>query len=147
MEKFGTVLAVVGTIIFIVSIWMLFGYLYFKKGSIKKGLLLLLVSLLLVAGGVVIGVQGAWNNAEKGISLSQEVIDIVETTSAEQATKEQQSKVGSSVFLKINEDDWTKYEDKIKDYYVAWQKSLNPQADDETIRTEFKNLREQALLK
>ena len=141
MEKIGTVLAVVGTIIFIVSIWMLFGYLYFKKGSIKKGL------LLLVAGGVVIGVQGAWNNAEKGISLSQEVIDIVETTSAEQATKEQQSKVGSSVFLKINEDDWKKYEDKIKDYYVAWQKSLNPQADDETIRTEFKNLREQALLK
>ncbi|MEO2739484.1 hypothetical protein ABG981_14405, partial [Clostridium butyricum] len=65
----------------------------------------------------------------------------------EQATKEQQSKVGSSVFLKINEDDWKKYEDKIKDYYVAWQKSLNPQADDETIRTEFKNLREQALLK
>ena len=141
MEKIGTVLAVVGTIIFIVSIWMLFGYLYFKKGSIKKGL------LLFVAGGVVIGVQGAWNNAEKGISLSQEVIDIVETTSAEQATKEQQSKVGSSVFLKINEDDWKKYEDKIKDYYVAWQKSLNPQADDETIRTEFKNLREQALLK
>ena len=91
--------------------------------------------------------QGAWNNAEKGISLSQEVIDIVETTGAEQATKEEQAKVGSSVFLKINEDDWTKYEDKIKDYYVAWQKSLNPQADDETIRTEFKNLREQALLK
>ena len=48
MEKFGTVLAVVGTIIFIVSIWMVFGYLYFKKGSIKKGLLLLLAVLLLV---------------------------------------------------------------------------------------------------
>jgi len=31
-------------------------------------------------------------------------------------------------------------------YYIAWQKSLNPQAEDEAIKIEFKNLRVKALL-
>ncbi|WP_099192091.1 hypothetical protein [Tepidibacter mesophilus] len=146
MENFGTILAVIGTVVFIVAIWILFGYLYFKKGNLKTGFLLLLVSLILVAGGVFIGVQGAWNNAENGVALSEEIIEIIETKNVEEVTQEQQAKVGMSVFLKINQDDWIKYEDKIMLYYVAWQKSLNPQAEDESIKTEFKNLREKALL-
>lgn len=146
MNNFGTILAVIGAVGFIVAIWILFGCLYFKKRNFKTGLLLLLVSLLLVAGGVFIGVQGAWNNAAKGISLSEEIIEIIETKSVEETTQEQQAKVGSSVFLKINEDDWAKYEDKIMSYYIAWQKSLNPQAEDEAIKIEFKNLRGKALL-
>lgn len=147
MEKIGVIVAVAGSIGFIVSMWMLFGYLYFKKGNLKKGFLLLIVSLILVSGGVIIGIKGAWNNAAKGISLSEEIIEIVETRNVDEATQEQQAKVGSSVFLKINEEDWTKYEDTIREYYIAWQKSLNPQADVENIKAEFKNLRDQALLK
>ncbi len=143
MNNFGTILAVIGAVGFIVAIWILFGCLYFKKRNFKTGLLLLLVSLLLVAGGVFIGVQGAWNSASKGIALSEEII---ETKSVEETTQEQQAKVGSSVFLKIDEDDWAKYEDKIMTYYIAWQKSLNPQAEDEAIKIEFKNLRVKALL-
>jgi hypothetical protein len=145
MVTFGTVLAVIGTLGFIGAMWVLFGYLYFKKGSLKKGFLLLFVSLLLVAGGVFVGVQGEWNNAEKGIFLPEDVIQIVETINAEKATQEQQAKVGGCVYLKINEDDWTKYNDKIMQYYIAWQKSLNDQADDETLRIEFGNLRKKAL--
>lgn len=146
MENFGTILAVIGTVGFIVAIWMVFGYLYFKKGNLKTGFLLLFVSLMLVAGGIFVGVQGAWNNAENGVSLSNEVIEIIEATNVEEATQEQQSKVGMSVFLKINQEDWKEYEDEILLYYIAWQKSLNPQSDDESIKTEFKNLREKALL-
>ncbi|HBL05454.1 MULTISPECIES: hypothetical protein [unclassified Clostridium] len=146
MNNFGTILAVIGAVGFIVAIWILFGCLYFKKRNFKTGLLLLLVSLLLVAGGVFIGVQGAWNSASKGIALSEEIIEIIETKSVEETTQEQQAKVGSSVFLKIDEDDWAKYEDKIMTYYIAWQKSLNPQAEDEAIKIEFKNLRVKALL-
>lgn len=146
MNNFGTILAVIGAVGFIVAIWILFGCLYFKKRNFKTGLLLLLVSLLLVAGGVFIGVQGEWSSAAKGIALSEEIIEIIETKSVEETTQEQQAKVGSSVFLKINEDDWAKYEDKIMSYYIAWQKSLNPQAEDEAIKIEFKNLRGKALL-
>lgn len=146
MNNFGTILAVIGAVGFIIAIWILFGCLYFKKRNFKTGLLLLLVSLLLVAGGVFIGVQGEWSNAAKGIPLSEEIIEIIETKSVEETTQEQQAKVGSSVFLKINEDDWAKYEDKIMSYYIAWQKSLNPQAEDEAIKIEFKNLRGKALL-
>lgn len=142
----GNILAVIGTVGFIGAMWILFGYLYFKKGSLKKGFLLLFASLLLVAGGVVVGVQGEWSNVEKGISLPKDVIQIVETTSVEKATQEQQAKVGGCVLLKINEDDWTKYKDKIMQYYVAWQKSLNDQANDETLKIEFQNLRKKALL-
>ncbi|SFA95969.1 hypothetical protein [Clostridium frigidicarnis] len=146
MEMIGNVLAVIGTVGFIGAMWILFGYLYFKKGSLKKGFLLLFASLLLVAGGVVVGVQGEWSNVEKGISLPKDVIQIVETTSVEEATQEQQAKVGGCVLLKINENDWTKYKDKIMQYYVAWQKSLNDQANDETLKIEFQNLRKKALL-
>jgi len=98
MNNFGTILAVIGAVGFIVAIWILFGCLYFKKRNFKTGLLLLLVSLLLVAGGVFIGVQGAWNSASKGIALSEEIIEIIETKSVEETTQEQQAKVGSSVF-------------------------------------------------
>ena len=145
MENFGTILAVIGTVGFIVAIWMLFGYLYFKKGNPKKGFLVLFLSLLLVAGGVFIGVQGAWKNADAGVALSDEVIKIIETKSVEEATPEQQSKVGMSVYLKISQEDWEKYEDEILSYYISWQKSLNPQANDETLKTEFKNFREKSL--
>ena len=145
MENFGTILAVIGTVGFIVAIWMLFGYLYFKKGNPKKGFLVLFLSLLLVAGGVFIGVQGAWKNADAGVALSDEVIKIIETKSVEETTPEQQSQVGMSVYLKINQEDWEKYEDEILSYYISWQKSLNPQANDETLKTEFKNLREKSL--
>lgn len=146
MEFFGTALAVIGTVVFIVAIWILFGYLYFKKGSLKKGFSLLLVSLILVAVGVVIGVQGAWNNDADGLALSNEIIEIIETKNVEDTTQEQQAKVGASVFLKINQEDWSKYEDEILSYYIAWQKSLNPQAEDDAIKAEFKSLREKALL-
>ncbi|HAK42517.1 MAG TPA: hypothetical protein DCM59_07175, partial [Clostridium sp.] len=121
-------------------------YLYFKKGSVKKGFLLLIISLLLVASGVVVGIQGEWNNAAKGITLSEDVIQIIESISVEDATQEQQAKVGQSVYLKINEEDWTKYEDKIREYYVAWQKSLNDKVDKDVLKTEFENLRQKALL-
>ncbi|CBH22619.1 protein of unknown function [Acetoanaerobium sticklandii] len=145
MENFGTVLAVIGTVGFIVAIWMLFGYLYFKKGNPKKGFLVLFLSLLLVAGGVFIGVQGARKNADAGVALSDEVIKIIETKSVEEATPEQQSQVGMSVYLKISQEDWEKYEDEILSYYISWQKSLNPQANVETLKTEFKNFREKSL--
>ncbi|MHC1746777.1 MAG: hypothetical protein AB9856_00135 [Cellulosilyticaceae bacterium] len=146
MVTMGNVLAAIGTVGFIVAIWIVFGYLYFKKGSLKKGLLLLLASLLIVAGGVVVGVQGEWNNAEKGIALPQDVIQIIEMISVDKATQEQQAKVGGCVFLKINDEDWTKYENKIMQYYIAWQKSLNDQANDETLKADFENLRKQVLL-
>ncbi|WP_027632752.1 hypothetical protein [Clostridium hydrogeniformans] len=146
MLTIGTGMAVIGAIGFIVAIWILFGYLYFKKGSVKKGFLLLIISLLLVASGVVVGIQGEWNNAAKGITLSEDVIQIIESISVEDATQEQQAKVGQSVYLKINEEDWTKYEDKIREYYVAWQKSLNDKVDKDVLKTEFENLRQKALL-
>lgn len=145
MITIGTGMAVIGALGFIVAIWILFGYLYFKKGSVKKGFLLLLISLLLVAGGVVVGIQGAWNNVAEGIALSEDVIQIIESISVEDATQEQQAKVGQSVYMKINEEDWTKYEDKIMEHYIAWQKSLNDQADEDVLRTEFENLRQKTL--
>lgn len=145
MLTIGTGMAVIGTLGFIVAIWILFGYLYFKKGSVKKGFLLLLISLLLVGGGVVVGIEGAWNNAAAGIELSEDVIQIIENTSVADATQEQQAKVGQSVYLQINEEDWTKYKDKIMEHYIAWQKSLNDQADEAVLRTEFENLRQKAL--
>lgn len=145
MVTIGTGVAVIGALGFIVAIWILFGYLYFKKGSVKKGFLLLIISLLLVAGGVVVGIQGEWNNAAEGITLSEDVIQIIDNISVEDASQEQQAKVGQSVYLKINEEDWTKYEDKIMEYYVAWQKSLNDQVDEEMLKTEFENLRQKTL--
>lgn len=145
MVNFGTALAVIGTVGFIGSMWSLFGYLYFKKGNLKKGFLALFASLILVVVGVFVGVQGEWRNAENGMTLSKDVIQIIETTKVEEATQEEQAKVGSSVYLKINEEDWAKYNDKIMQYYMAWQKSLNDQADDETLKAEFENLRKKAL--
>lgn len=146
MENFGTIVAVIGAIVFIVSIWIIFGYLYFKKGNLKKGFTLLLVSLILVAGGTFAAIQGAWNNAEDGIALPQDIVKIIETKNISETTQEEQAKVGSSVFLKINQEDWTKYEAEILSYYIAWQKSLDPQASDETIKAQFESLREKSLL-
>ncbi len=146
MVTFGTVLAIIGTVGFIGAMWSLFGYLYFKKGNLKKGFLVLFASLILVASGVFIGVQGEWRNVENGMSLSEDVIQIIETINVEEATQEEQAKVGGSVYLKINEEDWTKYNEKIMQYYIAWQKSLNDQADEEALRIEFENLRKKALL-
>ncbi|MGL5675848.1 MAG: hypothetical protein ACRDDX_05525 [Cellulosilyticaceae bacterium] len=147
METIGTVIAVIGTIGFIVAMWILFGYLYFKKGSLKKGFLLLFVSLLLVAGGVYVGIQGAWVNAEKGIALSDDVIHILENIEVEDATQEQSAQASGSVYLKINEEEWTKYEDEIMAHYIALQRSLASEADDEALKAEFRALREKTLSK
>lgn len=147
MLKFGTAIAVVGTILFIIAIWILFGYLYFKKGNVKKGFILLAISLLLVVGGVLIGIKGEWNNAAKGLTLSNEVIQIIDSTSVEDATQEQQAKVGQSVYIRISEEDWAKYGDEIGQYYIAWQKSLNDQADEASLKTEFKKLRQSVISK
>lgn len=147
MLKFGTAIAVVGTILFIIAIWILFGYLYFKKGNVKKGFILLAISLLLVVSGVLIGIKGEWNNAAKGLTLSNEVIQIIDSTSVEDATLEQQAKVGQSVYIKISEEDWAKYGDEIEQYYIAWQKSLNDQADEASLKTEFKKLRQSVISK
>lgn len=147
MLKFGTAIAVVGTILFIIAIWSLFGYLYFKKGNVKKGFILLAISLLLVVSGVLIGIKGEWNNASKGLTISNEVIQIIDNTSVEDATQEQQATVGQSVYTKINEEDWAKYGDEIEQYYIAWQKSLNDQADEASLKTEFKKLRQSVISK
>lgn len=147
MLKFGTAIAVVGTILFIIAIWSLFGYLYFKKGNVKKGFILLAISLLLVVSGILIGIKGEWNNAAKGLTLPNEVIQIIDSTSVEDATQEQQAKVGQSVYIKISEEDWAKYGDEIEQYYIAWQKSLNNQADEASLKTEFKKLRQSVISK
>lgn len=147
MLKFGTAIAVVGTILFIIAIWSLFGYLYFKKGNVKKGFILLAISLLLVVSGILIGIKGEWNNAAKGLTLPNEVIEIIDSTSVEDATQEQQAKVGQSVYIKISEEDWAKYGDEIEQYYIAWQKSLNNQADEASLKTEFKKLRQSVISK
>lgn len=147
MLKFGTAIAVVGTILFIIAIWSLFGYLYFKKGNVKKGFILLAISLLLVVGGILIGIKGEWNNAAKGLTLPNEVIQIIDSTSVEDATQEQQAKVGQSVYIKISEEDWEKYGDEIEQYYIAWQKSLNNQVDEASLKTEFKKLRQSVISK
>lgn len=147
MLKFGTAIAVVGTILFIIAIWILFGYLYFKKGNVKKGFILLAISLLLVVSGVLIGIKGEWNNAVKGLTLSNEVIQIIDSTSVEDATQEQRAKVGQSVYIKISEEDWAKYGDEIEQYYIAWQKSLNDQVDEASLKTEFKKLRQSVISK
>lgn len=146
MDNIGKIIAIIGTVGFIVAMWILFGYLYLKRGSLKKGFSLLCVSLILVVTGVVVGIKGEWNNVEKGIALPADVIHIVETISVEEATQEEQAKVGGCVFLKVNEDDWTKYGEKVKEYYIAWQKSLNDQVDDEALKTEFENLRKKTTL-
>lgn len=146
MASIGKIIAVIGTVGFIVAMWILFQYLYLKRGSLKKGFLLLGISLILVVIGVVVGIKGEWSNMEKGIALPADVIQIVETMSVEEATQEEQAKVGGCVYLKVNEDDWTKYGEKVKEYYIAWQKSLNDQADDEALKTEFENLRKKATL-
>lgn len=147
MLKFGTAIAVVGTILFIIAIWSLFGYLYFKKGNVKKGFILLAISLLLVVSGILIGIKGEWNNAAKGLTLPNEVIEIIDSTSVEDTTQEQQAKVGQSVYIKISEEDWAKYGDEIEQYYIAWQKSLNNQADEASLKTEFKKLRQSVISK
>lgn len=146
MASIGKIIAVIGTVGFIVAMWILFQYLYLKRGSLKKGFSLLGISLILVVIGVVVGIKGEWNNVEKGIALPADVIQIVETMSVEEATQEEQAKVGGCVYLKVNEDDWTKYGEKVKEYYIAWQKSLNDQADDEALKAEFENLRKKATL-
>lgn len=145
MENLGTILAIAGALLFIVSMWMLFGYLYFKKGNLKRGFLLLLVSLIVLAGGIFISIKVAWNNAAEGMAIPQEVIEIIENHNAADATQEEQAKVGNTIFLKINQGDWDKYSDKILSFYTAWQKSLNPQADEATIKADFEKLREKSL--
>ncbi|MEG0235864.1 MAG: hypothetical protein RR523_06370 [Cetobacterium sp.] len=138
MEKFGTGIAVVGTILFIVYVWKVMGYVYFKKGNIKKDFKMLIVSLLVVAGGIAVGVYGARNQRAP---LSKRAVEIIETMSLEETTTEQKAEVAANAYLKINDEDWAKYGDKVKEYYIAWQKVGRSRVDEKTIETEFENLR------
>lgn len=138
MEKFGTGIAVVGTILFIVYIWKVMGYVYFKKGNIKKDFKMLIVSLLVVVGGITVGVYGARNQRAP---LSKRAVEIIETMSLEETTTEQKAEVAANAYLKINDEDWAKYGDKVKEYYIAWQKVGRSREDEKTIEMEFENVR------
>ena len=99
---------------------------------------MLIVSLLVVVGGIAVGVYGARNQR---VPLSKRAVEIIETMSLEETTTEQKAEVAANVYLKINDEDWTKYGDNVKEYYVAWQKVGRSRVDEKTIETEFENLR------
>lgn len=139
MEMLAYIITIPSLLFLIVSVFLCFNYIYFKKGNIKKSLLLLIVSLVLVASGIGLGIFSEINKPPYEYELSNENKAILETKSYEDATSIERQNIISQSFMPLSNESRAKYGDKFKEFYVKYYSDLRG-LDENTISAEYDNI-------
>lgn len=120
---------IVGGIIgvyFIIAMLMFFRYLYFKKGSLKKALVHILLSVLLLSGVVAVymGYGKVLNSAAQAPgTFTESMKKVLDTKTPEEASFNELAQIAVLSNFPMNEEDKV-YLDKIKEYYIYYQMSI-----------------------
>jgi flagellar basal body-associated protein FliL len=147
LGNFENIFNIVGGIIgiyFIIAMLLFFRYLYFKKGSLKKALLHILLSVLLLCAvvGVYIGYgKVVSSQASDPGTFTESMKRLLDTTSPEEANFNDLSQIVVLANFPIEEADKV-YLDKIKDYYIFYQMSISSNSKTrEELSQQFDELR------
>jgi len=140
---FNIIGAIIG-IYFIIAMLLFFRYLYFKKGSLKKSLLHILVSVILlcalVAAYMGYGKTVSSLAPEPG-TFTESMKKILDTKSPEEVSFNDLAQIVVLSNFPIKEEDKV-YLDKIKEYYIFYQQSITSNSRTrEEIAQEFDQLR------
>lgn len=136
MEILAYIIVVPSVILFIVSAFLCFNYLYFRKGNIKRAFLLFLVSIVLIVGSTGLGILAEINKPPFVYPISENAKAVLETKSFEQATEEERLEIMNLGFLPISDQDKETYGNKIKAFYVTYHSQLR-NVDESTISAEY----------
>lgn len=128
LGNFENIINIVGGIIgvyFIIAMLMFFRYLYFKKGSLKKALIHILLSILLLCAVVAfyIGYGNAISSAapEPG-TFTESMKKTLDTKTPEEVSFQDLAQIVILSNFPISDEDKV-YLDKIKEYYIYYQMS------------------------
>lgn len=96
----------------------------------------MLVSLILTAGGIGLGIFSEINKAPYAYQISGETKIVLDTKSYEDSTDTERQTILNLGFLPLSKDDREKYNDKIKEFYVKYYSKLR-NLDEKTISSEY----------
>lgn len=130
MGNYENIFNIAGGIIavyFIIAMLLFFRYLYFKKGSLKKALLHILLSVLLLCalvwGYLSYGRAVSSQTPEPG-TFTESMKELLDTTAPEDASFRELSEIVILASFPIEEQNKV-YLDKIREYYIFYQMSIS----------------------
>jgi hypothetical protein len=147
LENFENIINIVGGIIgvyFIIAILMFFRYFYFKKGSLKKALIHILLSIVLLCA--VVDLYMGYGNAVRSATpepgtFTESMKQTLDTKSPEELKFNDLSQIVMLSNFPISEEDKV-YLDKIKEYYIYYQLSMETNTKtEEELSQQFDTLR------
>lgn len=144
MEQVFNIAGAVLAIYFIIAMLKFFGYQFFKKGSLKKSLLHVLISVLLfsglVAGYIVYNKSESHETVEPG-TFTQQMKKTLDTKSPSELKLNDVAQIAMLAYYPMAKEDQI-YLDKIKKYYVYYHLNADPtKKTEEALSKEFDDLR------
>lgn len=129
MKNFENIINIVGGIIgvyFIIAMLMFFRYFYFKKGSLKKALIHILLSIVLLCA--VVALYMGYGNAVRSAApepgtFTESMKQTLDTKSPEEVKFNDLAQIVLLSNFPISKEDKV-YLDKIKEYYIYYQMSI-----------------------
>ncbi len=129
MENFENIINIVGGIIgvyFIIAMLMFFRYFYFKKGSLKKALIHILLSIVLLCA--VVALYMGYGNAVRSATpkpgtFTESMKQTLDTKSPEEVKFNDLAQIVVLSNFPISKENKV-YIDKIKEYYIYYQMSI-----------------------
>jgi hypothetical protein len=129
LGNFENIFNIAGGIIgvyFIIAMLMFFRYFYFKKGSLKKALIHILLSIILLCA--VVALYMGYGNAVKNATpepgtFTESMKQTLDTKSPEEVKFSDLAQIMVLSNFPISEEDKV-YLDKIKEYYIYYQMSV-----------------------
>ncbi len=147
MENFENIINIVGGIVgvyFIIAMLMFFRYFYFKKGSLKKALIHILLSIVLLCA--VVAFYRGYGNAVRSATpepgtFTESMKQTLDTKSPEEVKFNDLAQIVVLSNFPISEEDKV-YIDKIKEYYIYYQMSIESNSKTkEELSQQFDTLR------
>lgn len=148
MENFENIINIIGGIIgvyFIIAILMFFRYFYFKKGSLKKALIHILLSIVLLC--TVVALYMGYGNTVRSAApepgtFTESMKQTLDTKLPEEVKFNDLAQIVLLSNFPISKEDKV-YLDKIKEYYIYYQMSIESNTKtEEELSQQFDTLRE-----
>lgn len=147
LGNFENIFNIAGGIIgvyFIIAMLMFFRYFYFKKGSLRKALIHILLSIILLCA--VVALYMGYGNAVKSATpvpgtFTESMKQTLDTKSPDEVKFNDLAQIMVLSNFPISEEDKI-YLDKIKEYYIYYQMSVESNTKTkEELSQEFDTLR------
>lgn len=133
---------------FLFGMMMFFNYLYFKKGSLKKSILHIFISVALLSGLVFVYINQNKFVDSTPVTPGTFTAEMKETLDTKKPHELELNDVGQIAMLSYYK--WDKeneaYLDKVKDYYIYYHMNVGKEKTKEELSKEFDQARVAAIM-